>query len=90
MKTNRVGALNMTKQSDECVSSTEADAVAAENLNHVYAGYPTYQEWADFPVQEKDIVDQVQENLRVLEDLYARTSFVSREVHSVLKVRSDS
>lgn len=45
----------------------------------------SYHEMADFPVVEVDALTQLENNMRMLEDMQSRLSFVMREVRFLMK-----
>lgn len=59
-------------------SSSEADVVYSSQL--------AYHELAEVPVQSRDLVEQLNANLRQLEDLQARMKFMMREIRYLMKV----
>jgi hypothetical protein len=46
----------------------------------------SYHEMADIPVRETDLLEQLEANMRQLEDLQDRMKFMMREIRYVMKV----
>ncbi len=51
-----------------------------------YSSQLTYHELADVPVQSTDLLEQLEANMKQLEDLQSRMKFMMREIRYVMKV----
>jgi hypothetical protein len=52
----------------------------------VYSTQLAYHEMADVPVQETDVLEQLQSNMRQLADLQSRMKFMLKEIRYLMKV----
>lgn len=55
-----------------------------ENL--VFSSQVSYHELADIPVQETDVLEQLQANMKQLADLQGRMKFMMKEIRYLMKV----
>lgn len=52
----------------------------------VYSSQVVYNEMAEIPVQETDVLEQLQANIRQLADLQARMKFMMKEIRYLMKI----
>jgi hypothetical protein len=52
----------------------------------VYSSQVSYHELADVPVQETDVLEQLQANMKQLADLQGRMKFMMKEIRYLMKV----
>lgn len=67
---------------DATVSPENQSQLAFPDMEWAQA---TYHEMADVPVVQMDALAQLQENLRLVEDMQSRLSFLMREIRYQMK-----
>lgn len=70
-------------------SQTEEMRITPSNGSQqglAYTSQVIYNELADVPVQETDVLEQLQANMKQLADLQARMKFMMKEIRYLMKV----
>ncbi len=65
------------------VSSEISSSGATDGM---YSAQLAYHEMADVPVQETDLLEQLEANMKQLSDMQARMQFMMREIRYLMKV----
>lgn len=66
------------------VSSVQTSEVATKLATSFH--HEAYHELKDQPVQQMDLLASIESNMKLLEDLQSRQSFMSREIRYLLKL----
>ncbi len=78
-----------TANSNTQTSTTPTSKSLNEPTSLNGSAYPslyTYHELADFPVQEVDVLQALENNLNQLQDIQNRMQFMMREIRYLMKV----
>jgi hypothetical protein len=59
---------------------------SSSSSEKLYSSQLSYHEMADIPVRETDLLEQLEANMKQLEDLQSRMKFMMREIRYVMKV----
>lgn len=68
------------------INLNEPALSSLENSANISMHHQMYREMEDKPVQDFDLLSSIEHNLKMLEDLQARHSFMSREIRYLLKI----
>jgi hypothetical protein len=68
------------------VQSESRSETSTSGMGNVYPTQLAYHEMADIPVQETDLLEQLESNMKRLSDLQSRMQFMMREIRYLMKV----
>lgn len=88
--TNSAGSTDSTDSTDSTNSTDrsnpESETYSVDFLSLEPMVHKSYHEMSDYPVQERDAISQLQNNILLLYDLQSRFSFLMTEVRYLMKV----
>jgi hypothetical protein len=64
----------------------QSEISAPTGIEGVFASELSYHEMAENPVQQTDVLEQLEANMKRLSDLQSRMKFMMREIRYLMKV----
>lgn len=74
------------KTTQEQNSTIKTETVLNMEVSSVVSSQLVYNELNDYPVQEADLFEQLENNLAQLEDIRHRMTFMMREIRYLMKI----